>query len=124
MAKGPSITSRHAVQRLSGTPGLSPSWEIPAAHRELIRRLVHIFSGYALLDPRADCGFEKLLNVVPDYEHHAVKTCLHRVVNRVIYQQLSARTELLKLLYPCAEACSHACRKDYQSHLCHNAPIN
>jgi len=32
--------------------------------------------------------------------------------------------ELFKLLYPCAEACSHARRKDDQSHLCHNAPLN
>ena len=100
--------------RVSGAPGLAASLRHGIPLGDIVQFLIHISHGNILLDAVADRLAERLLDVTADDEHDLVESGLLRRVNRVIHDDLTAGTDLRKLLDPASEPASHAGRHNNQ----------
>ncbi len=104
--------------RLARTPRLRAAFRKRKALREVIQVLKCVRHLDVPAHPVADDAPEVFLDILPDNENHLVKPCLRRIVDRVIHDDLTGRSDRGELLDPAAEtAADTRCQHDQRCFL-------
>ena len=86
--------------------------------RQVIERLIGVIDLHEAARLAADGLLERLVQLGADDEHHALEAGAVRVVDRVIQNDLTVRTDGVDLL-EAAVARAHACRHNDQNRFIH-----
>ena len=87
--------------------------------RQIVERLISVVHLHEAARLFADGVLERLVQLGTDDEYHAVKACTVCIVDGIIEQNLSVRTDRVDLLES-AVARAHTCRHDHQNRICHS----
>ena len=117
------VKSDHAVNKLVEYGLVEEVGRMDAPGRPILfgttEEFLRRFSVQSLLDPVADHFFKFFLKIFTDDKYHFIKSGFHRIVNRIIHNDLTIRAYRCKLLDTSAKPASHSRSHDYQSCLTH-----
>ena len=105
---------------LSGSPWLGASRCHLIAVRKGIQLLICIFHRHHLLDPVSDHFLKILFQVFPDNEYDLIKPGFHCIMDGIIHDDLSSRSNGLQLLDSSPEPASNAGSHNDQRSLFHS----
>ena len=106
-------------QCMRGTPRLLSALRHTVALRQLIDLLEGILTLRDLLDTVADDLAEILLDVLTDDKHNLIKSGFQCIVDGIIHDDLTARSQLRQLFDTTAETGSQTCCHNYQCRFFH-----
>src|SRR5690606_20033023 len=86
-----------AKHSMPGTPGFLAVGIPVFLRHQLVERLDHEFNFYLALQTRQEYVFHRLLDFIPNDEHHLGKACPDRIVKRIIHNRFAVRAEAIDL---------------------------
>src|SRR5271168_1180916 len=99
-------------------PWLGPAgWE-GKSRRKFVEFLKYVFDRDAIFKPPFDGMLERLLHVLTDNEHDFAEPGADSIVDRIVHDGFTTRTDRLNLL-EAAKTAAHAGCQDKQSCRCH-----
>ena len=105
--------------RLTGSPRFFSTFRNRKTFREIIHLLVRILDRSDLLDPVSDDLLKIFLQIFSDDKNNFIKTRFQSVMDRIVHNDLAARTNRGKLLDSAAKTASNSCCHDDKRCLFH-----
>ena len=94
---------------LSGSPGFHSSCRNAEAFRQIVQFLIGILHLHRLLDAAADDAAEIRVQIPADNKDDFIEARFQRVVNRIVHNDLTVRSDLFQLFDSAAVPASDSC---------------
>ena len=92
---------------MSGSPGLHPLFGNAVSFRQVVKLLEHVSDIQAFFEAVPHLLTEFLLKIPPDHKNDAGKSCANGVIDRIIQQSFTGRSDRIHL-FQSAVTAAHA----------------